>query len=134
MPVVFITGYGDIPMSVKAMKQGAINFLSKPVDDKDLLNAVKEALQADWKMRLRYEERTEIQDRLKSLTQREFQVLRFVLAGLLNKQIAFDLGITEKTVKVHRAQVMQKMKASTVAELARIAGKAGVEPATAEEG
>jgi len=128
MPIIFITGYGDIPMSVKAMKRGAVNFLSKPVDEADLLASVREALRTDLAARRQYEEQKAIEDRLKALTRREFQILRCVLAGLLNKQIAYDLGISEKTVKAHRGKVMQKMRVNTVAELARIAEKAGVQP------
>ncbi len=131
MPIVFITGHGDIPMSVKAMKMGAVDFLSKPVDDEDLLNAVREAFRKDRERRVSLEERRNIRRRLATLTPREFQVLRYVISGLLNKQIAWELGITEKTVKVHRARVMEKMAALSVADLTRLADKAGVKPALA---
>jgi len=126
LPIIFITGHGDIPMSVKAMKEGAIDFLPKPVRDKDLLRAIGQALARaghDYAERLELEE---IQTRLTSLTPREGEVMALVVRGLLNKQIAFELGTVEKTVKVHRARVMQKMKVESLAELVRLAEKVGI--------
>jgi FixJ family two-component response regulator len=126
LPIVFITGHGDIPMSVKAMKNGAVDFLPKPVKDKDLLKAVEQALdRADHD----YTERQGLQDiqrRLESLTPREREVMNLVVRGLLNKQIAFELGTGEKTVKVHRARVMAKMEALSLAELVHIADRMGI--------
>jgi RNA polymerase sigma factor (sigma-70 family) len=126
MPIVFITGHGDIPMSVKAIKRGAVDFLPKPVEDEDLLTAVREALRQHTHTRSSVEEHREISKRLSTLTPREFEVLRYVVSGLLNKEIAWELGISEKTVKVHRARVMKKMGAPSVAHLTRLADKAGV--------
>ncbi|HEX6437048.1 MAG TPA: response regulator transcription factor [Candidatus Binatia bacterium] len=126
LPIIFITGHGDIPMSVKAMKQGAVDFLPKPVKDKDLLRAIEQALARashDYTERLELEE---IQTRLTSLTPREGEVMTLVVSGLLNKQIAFELGTVEKTVKVHRARVMEKMKVESLAELVRLAEKVGI--------
>lgn len=129
MPIVFITGYGDIPTSVQAMKQGAVDFLPKPVEEEVLLNAIREALQRDREERSLFDEREEMRERLHTLTSREFEVMCYVIAGFLNKQIAYELGISEKTVKVHRGQVMSKTGVSSVAELTRLADKAGVKPA-----
>lgn len=129
MPIVFITAYGDIPMSVKAMKTGAIDFLTKPFDEEDLLKAVQEALKKDIAHRSAMNERQNILQRVKSLTPREYEVLTYVITGMLNKQIAYDLDISEKTVKVHRGRVMEKLGIDSVAELVRLAEKAGIEPA-----
>jgi FixJ family two-component response regulator len=126
LPIIFITGHGDIPMSVKAMKEGAVDFLPKPVTEKDLLRAIEQALARashDHAERLEFEE---IQSRLTSLTPREREVMALVVRGLLNKQIAFELGTVEKTVKVHRARVIQKMKVQSLAELVRLAEKVGI--------
>lgn len=137
MPVVFMTGFGDVPTTVKAMKAGAVDFLPKPVSDEALLAAVGSALEAETRMR---NERIE-QDRLKrqydSLTPRERQVFRLVVAGRLNKQIALELGISEKTVKVHRARVMEKMRVRRVAQLVAVASRMGMtesEPTVREGG
>lgn len=129
VPIVFLTGHGDIPMSVKAMKKGAIDFLSKPVDESDLLVAVEEALQKAAENLARQEENRHIKNLTQSLTPREYEILTYVITGLLNKQIAYALDISEKTVKVHRGRVMQKMNVDSVAELVRLAEKAGVKPA-----
>ena len=126
IPIVFITGHGDISMSVKAMKAGAVDFLTKPFEGKDLLDAIQRAVTKDTRQ-LGAEARTdEIRERAKLLTPRESQVFALVVTGMLNKQIASELGIGEKTVKVHRARVMDKMRASSVAELVRLADVAGV--------
>ena len=129
MPIVFITGHGDITMSVKAMKTGAIDFLTKPFDEKDLLKAVQEALKKDMANRSVMNERQSILQRVQSLTPREYEILTYVITGMLNKQIAYDLDISEKTVKVHRGRVMEKLGVDSVAELVRLSEKAGIEPA-----
>jgi FixJ family two-component response regulator len=126
LPVIFITGHGDIPMSVRAMKEGAIDFLPKPVKDKELLKAIEQALaraKHDHAERLELED---IQRRLDSLTPREREVMTLVVRGLLNKQIGLELGTVEKTVKVHRARVMEKMEVQSVAELVHVAERVGL--------
>jgi FixJ family two-component response regulator len=129
MPIVFITGHGDIPMSVKAMKKGAIDFLTKPFDEEDFVKAVKEALDKDMANRRAMNERESILERVRSLTPREYEILTYVITGMLNKQIAYDLNISEKTVKVHRGRVMGKLAVDSVAELVRLAEKSGIAPA-----
>lgn len=129
MPIIFVTGHGDIPSSVKAMKGGAVEFLCKPFDDETLFDAVEEALIKDAKARAVLEEKEGIRQRLGALTPREYEILTHVIAGLLNKQTAYVLKISEKTVKVHRARVMEKMGVDSVAQLARIAERAGIQPA-----
>jgi FixJ family two-component response regulator len=126
MSIVFVTGHGDISMSVKAMKGGAVDFLTKPVDDKDLLAAIERCVARDMQDLGAEARVTEIQERVQMLTPRETEVFAFVVTGMLNKQIAFELGISEKTVKVHRARVMEKMRAGSVAELVRLADRVGV--------
>lgn len=125
-PIVFLTGHGDIPMSVKAMKQGASDFLTKPVQDDDLLAAVHAAIDKDIMLRQARAELRDIHRRLATLTPREGEVLRHVVAGKLNKQIAADLGTVEKTVKVHRAHLMQKLQVTSLADLVRLSEKAGI--------
>jgi FixJ family two-component response regulator len=120
LPVLFLTAHGDVPRSVRAMTRGAVDFLVKPVDDEVLLEAVRAALRADRERREGREDRGRVRDRLATLTDRERQVLDGVIAGRLNKQIAGALGIAEKTVKIHRGRVMEKMHASSVAELVRM--------------
>jgi FixJ family two-component response regulator len=129
LPVIFMTGHGSIPMSVKAMKSGAIDFLSKPFEKKDLLAAIGQALTHDIRRLEEAHEKKEINALLDTLTPREKEVMRFVIAGRLNKQSARALGIAEKTIKVHRSRVMQKTGVSSVAELVRLAEKAGIAPA-----
>ena len=126
IPIIFITGHGDIPMSVQAMKAGAVEFLTKPFRDQVLLDAIQQAIQRDRVNRKKQAVRLEQRVRYDSLTLRERQVMAFVVAGLLNKQIAAKLGTTEFTVKVHRKGVMQKMQASSLADLVRIAENLGV--------
>lgn len=125
-PVIFITGKGDVPTSVRAMKAGAVDFLTKPVSDKDLLSAIARAIEQDDEDRRNRADLASIETRLATLTPREREVLGHVVAGRLNKQIAGDLGTVEKTVKVHRGRMMEKMGVRTVADLVRIAEKAGV--------
>ena len=126
IPIIFITGHGDIPMSVQAMKAGAVEFLTKPFRDQVLLDAVQQAIQRACANRKKQAVLLEQRVRYDSLTQRERQVMAFVVAGLLNKQVAAKLGTTEFTVKVHRKGVMQKMQASSLADLVRIAENLGV--------
>jgi FixJ family two-component response regulator len=122
-PIVFITGHGDIPMSVQAMKAGAVEFLTKPFRDQDLLDAVEEAIKRDRVARRRRFEIATLRGRYDLLTPREREVMGLVVIGLLNKQIAKELGASEKTIKVHRSQVMHKMQAESFAELVRMADK-----------
>jgi FixJ family two-component response regulator len=126
IPVIFITGHGNVPMGVKAMKAGAIDFLTKPFSDHELLNAIRTAIQKDEKAREKRARTSDIKERLDTCTPREREVMRWVVTGMLNKQVAGKLGITEKTVKVHRGRVMQKMKAQSFAELVRIAQESGI--------
>jgi FixJ family two-component response regulator len=128
MPIVFLTGRGDIPMSVRAMKRGAVEFLTKPFRKQELLEAVEEALLRDRESRNRRAETAELEKRLRTLTPRERQVLALVVTGLLNKQIAGELGTTEETIKVHRGRVMSKMAAGSLAELVQMAGKLKISP------
>jgi two-component system response regulator FixJ len=127
--IVFITGHGDIPMGIQAMKRGAIDFLPKPFDDAALLSAVRQALVRSAESWQKREEMAQIRARVATLTPREFEVFRLVIAGLLNKQIAAELGAALRTIKTHRGRVMHKMGAASVAELVRLAQKAGVMPA-----
>jgi FixJ family two-component response regulator len=126
IPIIFITGHGDIPMSVRAMKEGAVEFLPKPFRDQDLLDAIQHAIEID---RVARQERTlvaAVRRRYESLTKREREVMKLIVTGLLNKQIAAQLGSSEVTIKMHRGQVMHKMKAESVVQLARMAEKIGI--------
>jgi FixJ family two-component response regulator len=126
LPIIFITGHGDIPMTVKAMKAGAVDFLPKPVRDTDLLRAIEQALARAVYDRAQLDETKDIRSRIEKLTPREREVMSLVVKGWLNKQMAFELGIVEKTIKVHRARVMQKMEVDSVAELVRLAERAEI--------
>jgi FixJ family two-component response regulator len=128
IPIIFITGHGDIPMSVRAMKEGAHEFLTKPVRGQDLLDAVQSAIVGDRTLRQQRREADQIRARFESLTPRETQVLELVVAGLLNKQIADQLGMSELTVKTHRAHVMEKTEAESLAHLVRMSEKLKVSP------
>jgi FixJ family two-component response regulator len=129
VPIVFLTGYGDIPMSVRAMKAGAVEFLTKPFREQDLLDAIRQAIDRDRLARAERRELAELRHRYGSLTPRERDVMAGVIAGLLNKQIAADLGTSEVTVKEQRGHVMQKMQVGSVAELVRAAARLGIAPA-----
>ena len=126
-PIIFLTGNGDISKTVRAMKAGAVNFLTKPVDDRELLAAIEEALRVDAAGRAAWTTRHSVSERLNTLTRRERQVFEQVVAGRLNKQIAAELGIVEKTIKVHRSRVMRKMQAGSLVELVHLASAVGVD-------
>ena len=128
-PIIFLSGRSDIPKSVHAMKQGAVDFLTKPANDEDLLAAIRAAIDKDRASRQAGVERSRILQQLAMLTPREREVLHHVIAGKPNKQVAADLGIVEKTIKVHRARVMKKMNVRSLAELVRVAEHAGIKPA-----
>ena len=123
MPIIFITGHGDIPMTVQAMKAGAVEFLTKPFREQDLLDAVGQAIERDREHRIQHAELSELRRRFDGLTPRESEVMSLVVTGMLNKQIAYQLGTSEITIKTHRAQVMQKMQADSVAALVRMSEK-----------
>jgi len=130
LPVIFITGHGDIPMSVRAMKAGAVEFLSKPFHDQDLLDAIHAAIEQDRKRRLEATRLAELRERFATLTERERQIMSLVVIGRANKQIAAELTVSEMTVKVHRGQVMRKMHAGSLPELVRMADRLGEPIAT----
>src|SRR5262245_39087062 len=126
LPIIFITGHGDVPMSVKAMKACAVDFLPKPVHEKDLLLAIEQALARAVRDQAQRDELESIQQRMQKLTRREAEVMGLVVRGMLNKQIAFKLGTGEKTIKTHRARVMKKMQVASLADLVRVAERAGI--------
>jgi FixJ family two-component response regulator len=126
MPIIFITGHGDIPMAVRVMKAGAVEFLTKPFRDQDLLDAIQQAIARDDNRRKELRDVAGLRGRLESLTRREREVMQLVVRGLLNKQIAAELGTSETTIKIHRGQVMHKMQADSVPELVRMSGKLGL--------
>jgi FixJ family two-component response regulator len=126
IPIVFLTGHGDIPASVQAMKAGAVEFLTKPLDEQKLLQAIQEAIERDRRTRRQHAEIRELRERYQSLTAREQQVMQEVVSGLLNKQIAAELNITEFTVKIHRGHVMRKMRAASLPDLVRMAESLGI--------
>jgi len=125
LPIIFLTGHGNVPSSVRALKSGAVDFFEKPIDDDRLLSAVKNALERNVRTRRERAKLSKIRERVALLTRRELQVFRLVVQGKLNKQVAVELGMSEKTVKVHRARVMHKMKADSLAKLVLLAEGAG---------
>jgi FixJ family two-component response regulator len=133
LPIVFLSGHSDVPEAATAMKRGAVDFLTKPVDRDHLFKAIAEALKRDHENRKVMSGQAMIQKRLSTLTPREYTVLEYVITGMLNKQIAFELGITEDTVKVHRGRVMKKMEAESLAGLVRLAESVNVKPAETEK-
>ena len=126
MPIIFISAHGDIPMSVEAMKRGAVDFLPKPFDEEQLLGAIEAAVARHGHARTVCDETKTLQERIKKLTLREYEIFRYVITGMLNKQIAAELNIAEQTVKIHRGRVMEKLEAHSVADLVRMARKTGV--------
>ena len=126
IPIIFITGHGTVPMSVRAMKAGAVDFLQKPFEDQELLDIIHHAIEQNKQTRIYQTEINEIEQHIKSLTLREHEILVLVTAGMLNKQISYDLKLSENTVKTHRARIMQKMEVESFAELVRATEKAGI--------
>ncbi len=131
LPIIFVSAHADVPDAAAAMKKGAVDFLTKPVDRDHLLKAIAESLEKDRENRKTLDNLARVRKKLAALSQREYEVMTYVIAGLLNKQIAYELGITEDTVKVHRGRVMKKMNAESVAELVRLTEIAGIKPAEA---
>ena len=128
MPIIFLTGHGEVTMGVQAMKKGAVDFLTKPCDDEQLLAAIHRAIEKAIQTRGHFEEAKEILSRIGLLTPREKEIFRYIITGMLNKQIALKLGIAEPTVKIHRGRIMEKLSAKSVADLVRMAAKIGIEP------
>jgi FixJ family two-component response regulator len=128
MPIIFLTGHGELDMGIQAMKKGAVDFLTKPCDDDRLIEAVHRAMEKALQAKTEFEEVSEIRLRIGLLTPREYEILRYVVAGLLNKQIAAELAISEATVKIHRGRLMEKLCVESVADLVRLTEKAGIKP------
>jgi FixJ family two-component response regulator len=128
IPIIFVTAHGDVPMSVRALKSGAVEFLTKPFRDQDLLDAIQQALQRDRAAQEQQAEIQDLQERYGALTAREQQVMALVVSGMLNKQIASEIGASEATVKIHRGNVMRKMQAGSVVDLVRMADKLKLSP------
>jgi FixJ family two-component response regulator len=128
MPIIFVSGHGDISTSVQAMKRGAVDFLTKPFDDNALLKAIQSAIENDIKVKANQKEVRNALELVDQLTAREREILRYIIAGMLNKQIGYQLGIAEKTIKIHRSHIMEKLHISSVADLVRLAEKAGITP------
>jgi FixJ family two-component response regulator len=126
LPIIFITGHGTVPMSVRAMKAGAVDFLDKPFDERDLFNAIHQALDQDRQARLERDELRETLKRVNALTPREYEVFTLLVSGMRNKQVAYRLGTTERTIKAHRSRIMEKMEADSLTDLVRHAEKLGV--------
>ena len=129
MPIIFLSAYGDVPTAAQTLKMGAVDFLTKPVDRDDLLLAIRLSLERDAENRAQLTERDSINERINKLTSREQEVMTWVITGMLNKQIAAEMGISEETVKIHRGRVMQKLEVDSVAGLVRLCEKAGIAPA-----
>jgi FixJ family two-component response regulator len=129
MPIIFLSGHADVPTTASTMKKGAVNFLTKPVDSEDLLEAIRESLSRDEAIRTDHEELNIINDKIKALTPREYEIMTYVITGMLNKQIAAELNISIETIKIHRGRVMHKLGIVSVAELARLCENAGIAPA-----
>lgn len=129
MPIIFLSAYGDVPTAAQTLKKGAVDFLTKPVDRDDLLLAIRVSLDRDAENRAQLAERDSINERIKKLTSREREVMTWVITGMLNKQIAAEMGISEETVKIHRGRVLQKMEVDSVARLVRLCEKVGITPA-----
>jgi FixJ family two-component response regulator len=130
LPIIFLSAHGDVPITASVMKKGAVDFLTKPVDCDDLISAIKRAIATDTAKRLERDEVAALAERLSALTPREHEVMTYVISGILNKQIAAELGISEDTIKIHRGRVMQKLNIVSVAELVRLCEKAGIAPAS----
>jgi FixJ family two-component response regulator len=131
IPIVFLSGHGDIALSVRAMKSGAVDFLTKPFHEQDLIDAVRHALDRAWEAKRREDERSILRERYETLTNREQEVFSLIITGLLNKQAAAELGTSERTIKAHRHQVMDKMQAASLAQLVRMAERLGIPPQSA---